>query len=333
MPTLDQVSDFVYSNCDKVHFDGKGHFHCRCPVCGDSKKSRIKKRFHLQFDNENSIYWQCWNCGESGNFYDLYASIEGVTSEEAYRLYNKYSSKSILSRLNKQKFKKENKAENVNTNNFNHIIDDCLSTDSEPDGFIQNKFHSILMQFINDRKIDFPVYICYKGFYRGRIIIPIIENDNIIYFQGRRINEQMEPKYLNPSVKKQSIILNRNNFDPNKSIVVTEGIMDAHMVGPQGTSILGKELTQEFLDIISQYTNKDIIVVMDNDEDGLKKTHDYIEQFKNVKYFIMPRKFNNIKDLNQLAVKHNINKSEMYKLVCDNGYLPLKAKILLNKRS
>jgi 5S rRNA maturation endonuclease (ribonuclease M5) len=143
----------------------------------------------------------------------------------------------------------------------------------------------------------------------------------------------MEPKYLNPSVKKQSIILNRNNFDPNKSIVVTEGIMDAHMVGPQGTSILGKELTQEFLDIISQYTNKDIIVVMDNDEDGLKKTHDYIEQFKNVKYFIMPRKFNNIKDLNQLAVKHNINKSEMYKLVCDNGYLPLKAKILLNKRS
>jgi hypothetical protein len=259
--------------------------------------------------------------------------VEGITSEEAYKLFNKYSSKTILNRLNKRPLKRENGYEVNKIENFNYILNDCLMVDSEPNGYIQSKFYCLLKQFINERKIDFPVYISYKGNYKGRIIIPIIENGNIIYFQGRRIIEDIEPKYLNPSVEKQQIILNRNNFDCNKSIVITEGIIDANAIGSQGTSILGKELTQEFLNNISKYTNKDIIVAMDNDQDGIKKIYEYIDYFKNVKYFLMPKEFNNIKDFNQLLVETDINKSEIYKLVLRNSYSPLKTKILLSKGS
>lgn len=56
MPSLEEVSDFVYSYLElpTVSADGT-HFHTRCPVCGDSKKNYYKKRFHLQFRSEEHI--------------------------------------------------------------------------------------------------------------------------------------------------------------------------------------------------------------------------------------------------------------------------------------
>jgi hypothetical protein len=56
MPTLEEVTEFVYDNLDKVKVSKNGtHFNSRCPICGDSKKSLSKKRFHLQFYDEDEI--------------------------------------------------------------------------------------------------------------------------------------------------------------------------------------------------------------------------------------------------------------------------------------
>lgn len=330
MPTLEQVSDYLYQVCDQVSFNGRNHFHCRCPLCGDSKKSQRKKRFHLQFDDEWNIYWQCWNCGQSGNFYEFYAELEGVTTEEAFVRYNRFNKDEIINRLCNIKKKPTKKEDNSNKETFNHILDDCLSPTSTPNGYIQSQYYKLLQQFINNRKLDYTVYIAYKGYYKGRIIIPVWENGNIVFFQGRRLFPEMEPKYLNPRTEKSSIIFNIDNFDRNKSIIVTEGIIDADAVGAQGTTIFGKELTRNFIDQLKLYTDEDIIIVMDNDNDGRYKLFQYVTKFNDVRYFIMPYPYKSCKDLNDLVVENYINKCDVYDFVVTNSHSNLKTQVLLN---
>lgn len=330
MPTLEQVSDYLYQICDNLSYNGSNHFLGRCPLCGDSKKSNHKKRFNLHFDNENAVYWKCWNCGESGNFYELYAQLEGCNTEEAYKTFNTYNKQLLLNRIVKNnKNNQSNKHKIYNKQTFNYILDDCISINDTSSGYIQTQYYRLLQQFINTRYLDYIVYIAYKGFYKGRIIIPIWDGDDIVFFQARASNNDMEPKYLNPSVEKSNIIFNKENFNREKYIIITEGLIDAENIGSQGTTILGKELTQEFIDNISQYTNMGIIVAMDNDKDGIDKLNKYIKSFPNLLYFIMPPKYNKLKDLNDLVTNRNINKSSLYNFVVDNSYTTLKCRLKL----
>ena len=74
MPTLEEVNQFMFENFEKVGVSKGGtHFHARCALCGDSKKSKSKKRFHLQFHSEDCIVYNCFNCEQNGNFYKLYS--------------------------------------------------------------------------------------------------------------------------------------------------------------------------------------------------------------------------------------------------------------------
>jgi hypothetical protein len=49
MPTLNEVTDFACANLEFLTISKNGtHFYSRCPMCGDSDKSKYKKRFHIQ---------------------------------------------------------------------------------------------------------------------------------------------------------------------------------------------------------------------------------------------------------------------------------------------
>lgn len=334
MPSIDKVSDFLYSNLDKViekKFKNGIEFNARCPICGDSKKSLHKKRFHLKFIDSENIVWHCFNCESTGNFYHLYAYIEGITPEEAYKVLNKYSKNRAKDSI-KRKSTKKIKEKKSDNQNFNFILKDCISLDEKTEGSIHKQLQDRLKSFIEKRKISFPIYIAYKGKYKNRYIIPIIEDGNIIYFQGRRIFDTMEPKYKNPSVEKTNIILNRKNFDKEKYIIITEGLLDADAIGMQGTSMLGKSLSKEFRDKILEYTNKGIILSLDNDEDGMDKILEYSKKYKSILYFLMPIEFKNQKDLNDLLVHNYINRNSMYQFVVDNSYTGASAYIICKKR-
>ena len=333
MPSLEDVTEFIYSNFNKITTSKGGcHFHARCPLCGDSNKSMSKKRFHLEYKDYNSIIYSCFNCGASGGFYKIYGIINGITSEEAYRHFNRYDSNRYKKILNRNKQIYQPLKETTNIHNFNYILKDCLSLDDNPDGLVQTQYQKILKKFVNDRKVNQKLYIAYDGYYKNRIIVPIWDGDDIVYFQGRKIQEQMEPKYLNPSVKKSHIIMNKNNFNKDKYIIVTEGILDADTIkNKQGTTIIGKELSSTFLNTIMKYTNKGAILVMDNDVDGQKKLFSSINKFKrfkppHIEYFVMPRKYNNIKDLNDLTINNYINTTNMYDFIINNKYSYIDSK-------
>jgi len=102
--------------------------------------------------------------------------------------------------------------------------------------------------------------------------------------------------------------------------------LDAQSIEKNGTCCLGKEISDEWLrnlikKIKSDKTQNKIIIVLDNDEDGKKSLTKIINSsiYSNMlKYFIMPKKFSHIKDMNMLRVKHgNLN---IKRFIDENSY-------------
>jgi DNA primase len=324
MLDLDFVYSFIMENFPNVSVTRHGsHFNFRCPFCGDSEKSKKKKRFHLQFVNDESIFFNCFNCQSSGNFYDLYAHIHGISSEEAYKKLKRFNEDSIKQKLVTKSNITQKKIDFSKYENFNDFLErDCLSIDSNPTSYYHSKLIEYLKFFQGSRKITTKLFVCHSGTFEKRIIIPIIENDICIFFQGRRILETQYPKYLNPSIEKENIILNKENFNKEKFIIITEGILDADAVGTQGTTCLGASITDEFLRELFKYTNKGIVLALDNDKTGqeqIQKIFKQSEYNKKLLYFTLEKE----KDLNEY--KTDNPNTDVYKYVLDNALTYLEA--------
>lgn len=329
------IEEFLYSNCNKVKRSGDGYL-LRCPVCGDSKRNPNKRRCHVDYYSKYDEWiYTCYNgdCpAPSGNIQSLYAHVMGVSWREANKALNeqKYDKDKLKARLDK-------KVEYVDEEDQQGVLDlnlsDCLTLQQTPNGRIEERYHNSLKKFYIDRQIPLRrgIMVCHSGKYKNRFIIPVYDGDKMVYFQGRSIDNHTEPKYLNPVVLKEDIILNKNEFDPEKYIIVTEGLIDAFMIeDDQGTTCLGASLSDEFIEKLLSFSRK-IIIALDNptlDESGCKNYIKIIEQSryaKMLKYFFMP--WDNIKDMNDLRLN---NKSlNIYDYVVKNSLGHFKASIVI----
>ncbi|GEM_PF-2953875 len=330
MITIEFVSQFIQENFQKVTTSKNGtHFLARCVLCGDSQKSPSKRRFNLDWNNGNPIY-HCFNCNSSGSFLELYSTIKGLTINEAKKDLYSFNPDYLIQQLNSRK--KEKIIKEIEYEDYSYILDDCLFRDSTPDGILEKQLHKKLIGFIKDRKIppEVPVYIAYKGDYSGRIILPIIQDGVITYFQARSLDSNKQ-KYKNPSLSKGNIIFNKDNFDRSKYIIVTEGIIDAMQVGTQGTSCLGASVNDDFLKTLFNLTDVGVILALDNDKTGINETVKVIKNSKfssQLKYFLLiGHKYSQMKDLGEIAQKKDIK--NVYDFVVFNSYTKFEALIQL----
>lgn len=330
MIQLNIYYETIYENIEGAVDIGDNRIRGRCPFCGDSKKSKLKKRFNITYNNGSPIY-KCFNCDKAGNFVELYAFFNDIEYDEAFKKLYKFDVSTIKSTLNKSnRFdEKEFKENNINCN---FILDDCISLENAPSGIVFEQYKNVLEKFTYERKIvDYPLYIAYKGQYKGRIIIPIYENGDIIYFQGRIVHEDgVSVKYRNPRIEKEYIILNRDKFDINKDIVITEGIIDALQVTyHQGTCVMGASLDDIIIKELYKYTKKNIIIALDNDERGMIETSKILKKSEyshKLLYFFIPDNYK-AKDLGELNTKYKID--NLYDFIRNNSYNKSNAKLKL----
>lgn len=316
---LQFVQQFMMQNFEQTKVSNNGtHFLARCLLCGDSKKNPYKKRFNLDWNN-GVPGWHCWNCGKHGNFIEIYGIVKGMSYDDAKKeLFHTWKSKDDT----KKRYKRKQKAVDnpqlrteVEEDNFNFIREKSFSIYDE-----ENRYVNALKKFYMSRKIPdkYILYICYEGRYRNRIIIPIFnENRDIIYFQARRIPKTgLEPKYDNPVAPKELCILNKHKFDRSKDIIVHEGLIDAFMVGDQGTSCLGKEISEDLIFTLLKLTDQNVIVALDNDSEAYKALSKLMKKNKyaqKLKYFLYPKEFQGHDDINSIvrASEQGINVYEM----------------------
>lgn len=335
MLSLEFVSDFVYSNCENVSTSKDGtHFLARCPLCGDSKKNKRKRRFNLDYNGGKPIY-HCFNCDSSGSFLKLYSIINCISISDAIKEFEKYDSNYIIQRLSNNRREKK-VVEKMKYEDHSYILKDCISEDDKGNTVFIKNVKKMLKNFKNSRYIPegFKVFYAYKGEYSNRIILPLYNKDGLMYyFQGRSISNSIIPKYKNPTLSKGNIIFNEHKFDRKKPIIAVEGLLDALTIGDQGTAYLGSSIKDEFIEKLLSLTDRNVIISVDNDDAGSETLYKIFKNSKHkkrtrVRYFIFSEKYKDCSDINELKIKHKIE--NIYDYVVNNSISDTKVRILKN---
>lgn len=334
------MEEFIYSHLQKARRH-KGGYIARCPICGDSAKNANKRRLHVDYyPKYDEWVYKCYNgdCPQpSGNIQSLYSYVMGCTWKEADNALSdkKYDSMKIKKRLDKKtEYVDEVDAEG----GIDLSLDDCYTINSAPEDTLGKRYVQKLKGFVVDRMIPlrYKPMIAFRKKYQGRLIIPVFERNKLVFFQGRSAFDFIQPKYLNPDVAKENIVLNIDDFDFSKPVVICEGLIDAMSVeGNQGTACLGSGISDNTLaKIYDRYALAQIIVALDNpliDDSGHKNYKKLMEESiygKKLKYFFMPG--TEYKDLNDVRRKKG-NRFNVLQFVEENSYTHFKASMKLSK--
>jgi DNA primase len=120
-------------------------------------------------------------------------------------------------------------------------------------------------------------------FFRKRIIIPIIDDeDNVVGFSGRSTDGE-EPKYINSKdskiFQKKNILYNMNRarkYLNDESIIIVEGYFDVIALSKIGinnvVAIMGTAFGFDHIKLLKKYKIKNVILCLDQDEAGVKSS-------------------------------------------------------------
>ena len=277
-----RITEMLYEKCQMVQVN-RDEWNCRCPLCGDSTTKPHVRRFHINYYPEyDTFMYKCHRCGESNNVYMLYCTLYDQSYKEAKKFLDDkiYDPDNIKKRI-KSKIIVNQKS--IKTELDIDLDIDCFSISDVPPTRIGQRLVERLKHFTDSRCVNEKFYIAHSGRYKGRIIVPVINNGVLEYFQGRSLYDDVDPKYLNPIVEKSDIILHKDRFKRNTPIIITEGIIDGMTVGNQGTCCLGSSISDEFLSKIFSYTDAGVIICLDNifiDSAAKKQLEKILEQSK-----------------------------------------------------
>jgi len=178
--------------------------------------------------------------------------------------------------------------------------------------------------------------------HKNRLVIPFYDtNGKIIHYQTRTIIEQKNkkfPKYLSKMNSEKSIFGIDTIDGDLPYLFVTEGPIDAFFV-KNGIAVAGINeskgafFTEKQKNQLQGFPLHEIVWVLDNqaiDTASKKKTAALIKAGHKV--FIWPEKLKQFKDLNEMAIKLNLNEIST-KFILKNVYSGVKATILLSNLS
>ena len=172
------------------------------------------------------------------------------------------------------------------------------------------------------------VTISKKNKYKYRVIIPFYDDKGEpYYFQAKATQPyQMSNKYINSGVEDKKPVYNEPNVDGEGVVYITEGLLDSlfvqNSVASTGTSLSIRRIKE----IKKMFRKR--VWVMDNDKSGYKTVNRLYNMGETC--FIMPKKYDNIKDLNDLALL--LKKDDLTEIIKENSYNPLEGLIELSRR-
>lgn len=311
----------------RFHKIKKGVHSCRCPFCGDSKKSSTKTRFYF-YIRKGSLFAQCKNCSYSRSFYNFVYDYAPQSFEE-------YKNETLLSNFTK------NKREDTNTLVENETKPDfetpsistlkgtkpCLSLDDNHPAMIYlykrgmkkkqlerllytDDFKSVASQLdpeASKKLID----------NESRIVIPFYDSDgNIKLIQGRTLKPS-KMKYITIKLHDDvSKIYGLETIDRTRTTYCVEGPIDSLFVD-NCLATCDSNLTRSDADVLifdNEPRNPEIVKIME----------DAIEDGRSI--VIWPNSPDKKIDINDM-IKSGISQEMLMKVIRKCTYKGLMAKL------
>lgn len=278
----------------------KKYYNFRCNVCGDGYK-KTNKRGHIKYDEKGKFfYFKCFNdgCKASGNGNAWSAerwlkyTSKDLHSQYIREILQPKNDKKNIEKLEKIKFKRVRKKRKKTK------LEEFIKLDTSSEDILVQKGIRYCRSRLINKSIWENWYVCKKGKYQNRLIIPFIEDGEMVYFQARALCNQ-HPKYLNKEEGKDKAIYNYRNLNKDKPVYIFEGIIDSLFI-PNSIAILGLSISNKVKKIINKLDTR---WILDNDSSGASNS---IRLLKKGEYVFLWKEFlkdykapSNIKDINQ----------------------------------
>lgn len=304
------------------------HANGRCPICGDSRTSKSKARFHIREWN-GTVVCSCFNCAYSAHlstflkdeFPDIYADYK----------FEKYRSNSVDGP--------------VVTEHIQNVFKPALNTIRTFDlPLVSTMETSAVYEYVKRRKLpDYPFYYAHEfikfslqfnedlegGVEGPRLIIPFFNKKGEIYaFQGRDLTGKSTRKYITVNVdKKMPTIFGISRIDVSKPIVIVEGPLDSLFLENALAAVnAGVMSAAKRIESVVEKTN--ITLCLDNEPRNKEIVKLYESAInEGYKIVIWPEKVSGVKDINDMVIRG----LDPNKIIKDNTYVGLMAKLAFSK--
>lgn len=288
----EKILDFLPN--PKVRVGNKYNF--RCPICGDSHKSKTKKRGWYYLDTASYF---CFNCNASMSGMKFLEMLSGTCFDDIKAEYIRMKVKSRGGRPSKNPdFVKNYNVELSCMSGLKPIINSVW----------KNPLSEKATEYLKTRMVlDAPflkekLYSVYDKKQNEYILIPWKLNGVEAYYQINDFQkiDKYNRKYIFPS-NTDKIIYGLDNIDITwPYIICFEGVYDSLFV-KNGVCIGGKHLTNLQEKILTErYPKHQIVLSYDNDDAGLSSMKTTIEneptKFKYFKWYDLETKEKDIND-------------------------------------
>lgn len=314
-------------------------YNFRCPICGDSEKSKTKARGYF-YQKGNDMFFRCHNCMESmsiGNFikhldphlYEQYIFERYKNGENGHSNYQKPK---FEFKWNKPSDRKTSEVSDCSLGDYSSI--DKLDSQHPAAQYVRNRlipekflksifyvpdFKELVEQF--DAESEFELR---SG--DSRIVIPFFSPDGrMIAFQGRTLGKS-SLRYITIKVDKDAPkIFGLDRVDPDKPILVVEGPIDS-MFLENSIATAGASITLKGLKEIGE----DLIFVYDNERRKSSIVEAMVKMAEaDQKVCVWPDTLKE-KDINDMILSGKLPK-EVMEIITENTYSGLSARIAISE--
>lgn len=296
--------------------------------CENKDRSRVKERGYL-YKRDNQLFMKCHHCGASHRFQTFLKMMDPVLSDE-YRLEifkeRVDSGESVIKKTVKTTIPEIFKETSIVPQQVDEVLTGLVSLKFLPEThpavkyassrFIPkehfdkiffvpkfNKFASKFKESFKDLKTEYP-----------RLLFPYFDSNGRVYAMTARSFGKEEPKYIFLTVDDSAErIYGLWKLDTSKPIIVVEGQIDSLCLD-NAIAVSGADYSSNVLKRLQSR----IIIVPDNDFVRNKQVANSVKKAIDMGYKIslFPEDFK-YKDINE-AIKSNVTKDQLHKIIIDN---------------
>lgn len=229
---------------------GQDRFNCRCPLCGDSKKRKNKKRGYF-FQVDGSVVFKCHNCGAS-------RGLQGMLEVISPELGSQYRFEKFAGKREDEKAQEEQRHKIQFSTDTSARLERAKTVLSDLKSISELDEDHPVRSYIDRRKIPtefygdlryvpniakfiakVPGYEETKLPERGAIAIPFFsDNKTLEYIQFRILNYDSLRYFTANLVKGDHKIWGLDRVDWNRRVYVCEGPFDAMFID-NGIAVAG----------------------------------------------------------------------------------------------
>jgi len=311
---------------------------CRCPICGDSTKNKVKARGFF-FEKKGEFFFKCHNCSVGLNLYNFMSKVSPNLCKE-YSLEKFKEKETPIKREPKKDMlfsKKPKKKYTIELPTVaelppNHLCRQFVELRKIPKAMWKHLYYAEdFAQWASRINKDSADGLAHES----RLVIPILDRKGyLVGAQGRILkvstdrNARKSVRYITikPDEQEHKSWYGLDRLDLTGTVYVVEGPLDSLFI-PNCVATVGMS---DVFNLPKELKGRSVVYVMDNEPRNLQviqTMEKLVDQYKRV--CIWPDHIKH-KDVNDM-IMDGMNSSEILNIINSNSASGLEAQIRINK--